>query len=102
MAKKTKKPASVVIFGKTVLVEYKPLYANKEEGDEVLSGKYNVNDRVITMDDSLEGAKFSHTLFHEMIHAALDIGGVGEVLDEKTEEAIAKTIENGLGEYFCL
>ena len=37
------------------------------------------------------------TIFHEAIHAALDIGGVAHALSPDMEEAIVRCIENGLG-----
>lgn len=36
------------------------------------------------------------SLFHEVLHIALGLSGVSEVLDDKHEEAVVKCLENGL------
>lgn len=38
------------------------------------------------------------TLFHEAIHAALGVAGLNEILDEKTEEAVVRCLENAFAE----
>lgn len=40
------------------------------------------------------------TLLHECCHAVLKISGVGNMLSEKTEEAIVSAMEVGLRDYF--
>lgn len=41
--------------------------------------------------------EIEQTLFHELIHAALDISGQSEHLTEEQEEAIVKSIEMMIG-----
>ena len=38
----------------------------------------------------------SSTLFHESIHAAIFTGGLGSLIDDKTEEVLVTCIENSL------
>jgi hypothetical protein len=51
-------------------------------------------DDTIYLASSLQGAVKMRVLKHEMIHAALTISGLANLLEEKLEEAIADCLEN--------
>lgn len=58
-------------------------------------GEYSSDNKTITIDEAAE-VNTTATLLHEILHAILDISGTGELLKLKEEEAIVKSIENGL------
>ena len=83
-------PSSIVIFGIKFKVEVVDLSSEDLSGDSHASKKLiriNSKDKIDTQ---------KSTLFHEVIHMALDIGGIGSVLEEKTEEGVVTCIENAL------
>jgi hypothetical protein len=44
--------------------------------------------------------RMESTLLHETIHAILYVGGVSQLLDTKTNEAITTVLENGLHQLY--
>lgn len=85
---KSKFPASVSILGKKVAITYKPL--------KNLFGNYDINTKTINIDSNLSDRDTKSTLFHEMIHACIDISGQSEHLTEAQIEGVVISIENGM------
>lgn len=80
-------PKSINILGRKIRIKKRDL-----DGDH---GRYVHDDAVIYLSDNEEHEKDAWpTLLHEMVHAALTIGGVSEVLDAGKEEAVCRAIEN--------
>lgn len=65
----------------------------KTDGGEMAYGLYCYGDRTIELNSENDINQQLPTLLHEAVHAALKIGGVGELLDPKLEEAICVAVE---------
>lgn len=66
-------------------------YGSFEEHEDAAGKHY-----VVKVDANLEGHALFSTLAHELTHAVLHISGVANLLTEKTEEAIVRSIEHFL------
>lgn len=82
-----RKASSVRIGGKRI----KLTYDDKMEA-EGLAGEFS--GETIRLNPRQSKAALESTVFHELIHAALSIGGVNEILSERQEEAVAHCLEN--------
>lgn len=60
----------------------------------------NNGQHTIRLNPNMDDHTAELTLFHEMIHAALRISGTSYLLPMNMEEAIVRSIENGIGKYF--
>lgn len=90
------KPDKVIVMGKEFTVNYPKRIASGHYG-------YTLPDQgQIKINSKLEGRELTCTLFHEMAHAALHVAGLTQILDDKTEEAVIRAIENGIGHYIEL
>lgn len=65
------------------------------EGERCEGGMY-LSERFIRIDDAMryQESRYNRVLKHELMHAALGISGLTELLDEKTEEAICVLVES--------
>ena len=88
---KIARPKSVLVAGVDVVITYP---TNLDNPDEV--GESNSTARTIKVRADQKGDEFERTLLHEIIHSALGLSGVGELLDERMEEAIVVCLENSL------
>jgi hypothetical protein len=76
-------------------VKFTVTYPTKlDNPDEV--GESNAMERTIKIRADQKGDVLERTLLHEVIHAALGVGGVSEVLHGKAEEAVVVCLENAL------
>jgi len=82
-----KLPEKITILGYHIKVKA----ASLEEDH----GQYDGDTKTIKIDIS-PANNWGSTLFHESLHASLDISGVSEVLGSRTEEAVVRCIENAL------
>lgn len=82
-----RKPQRIKVLGEWFRVLHMDL---SEEG---LFGDCDVDNRVIRIDQSLEGKSFKETLKHEKFHAMLRISGISELLGDQLEEAICRLVE---------
>jgi hypothetical protein len=76
-------PKHLTVAGQKVKIISKEL-----DGDH---GQYNHDQRTIYLDPSSK-EQFA-TLLHELVHAALTISGVAEVLGDEKEEAVCRAME---------
>ena len=83
------KPTSVKIMGRKIAIKWVP---RLEDNDEKVSGLYHPDTKSIEVDP--DDPEPWATLLHEMFHAALDIGGVAQVLTLEQEEAVCRAVEN--------
>ena len=67
--------------------------AVKVRGDMEESRNYDHDAGTITVHKDLEPDNARDCLRHELVHAALAIGGVSFALDSDIEEAVVRTIE---------
>ena len=58
-------------------------------------GEYSTEPRVIKINDE-PSHDWGSTLFHESLHASLEISGLREMFGPEKEEAIVRCIENAL------
>lgn len=95
MAKRTKRRRFIMILGVKVKIKYtsKVLY----DGDTELHGSYFADTHTIHISNHSD---VNATLFHECLHAAIQISGVGNLLSAKAEETVVSAIEAGLKDYF--
>jgi hypothetical protein len=82
----TTMPKYISILGKRIQI--------KQVGLEENHGEYHASPRVIKIDSSCTD-KYE-TLFHESLHAALEISGLRETMQNGQEEAVVRCIENAL------
>lgn len=80
-------PKSVTMFGYRIKIVQKDI-------DE--HGLCDWDSKVITLRDSDPTDIQQATLFHELLHMALALGGTKYLLSDKEEEAVVRTLENGL------
>lgn len=59
-------------------------------------GETNGPENVIKLNKKFSRDKMESTLLHELVHAALYVSGLSQVLDDKMEEGIAICVENAL------
>jgi len=83
-------PKSIIIFGIKFKIEVADLT------NEDLAGDSNIDKKLIRINSKDKISNQRSTLLHEVIHMALEIGGIGSTLDEKVEEGIVRCIENSL------
>ena len=83
-----KLPESLVVGGHEIKVKVGKLKKAHAEYD---TGNYT-----ITVDPDTNPAHVEMYLFHELVHAALHISGIEHVIDIKTEEAIAWSLQHHL------
>lgn len=60
-------------------------------------GQLTEDDRghpVIELDSILRGEMLKTTLFHEAFHAVFHLSGTSNIIDEKQEEALVRSLEN--------
>ena len=86
-AKRSSVPRSVTVGGIRLDVRLEHL-----EGEYF--GKYRHDRREIVLSDEMAEEDAIATLHHELMHAALKIGGVAEVLTEEQEEAVVRCLEH--------
>lgn len=89
MSSKFVAPKSLVIGGKRVKVVMK----DELRSDEGHGAFGLFSDGLIEISKETPQDEMVATLLHECIHAALAISGVGEILDNKVEEAICRAVE---------
>lgn len=77
-------PEAIVILGIDTPVEIVKMknFGEWDGGEEKIQMNNNNNDQ-----------HFKRTLLHEVFHAALAYSGLGEHLDERTEEALCRLVE---------
>jgi hypothetical protein len=81
-------PKSVKVMGHTIKIKVKEL----EDDDH---GEFVFDDKTIYLSNDPEKQNDQWpTLLHELIHSALTIGGVSEVLGPGVEESICRCLEN--------
>lgn len=87
--KKSNLPKRVSLLGYSIRIVEKDLYKVHGMADE--------DEKAIYIDESLSDELQQQTLFHELLHLSLRLGGVYYAIgcDDK-EEAIVRNIENGL------
>lgn len=83
-----KLPKAVGVFGHAFEVELVPSL-----GDH---GRFEPDDGVIFINKDISADEQWSTLFHEMLHAALFLGGLSEVLGGQLEEGVVRCIENSM------
>ena len=85
-------PESIQLLGHTI-------HITTEEARRLpdAAGAYTPDTRTIWLDYNHPDPVMVSTLFHELLHAVLDITGHSARLDADTEEALVTAIENGLG-----
>ena len=98
---KTAKPRRrrfINILGVKVKIKYtnKVLY----DGDDLLHGSFCADNMTIHVSTTGDEKSIKSILYHECLHAALAISGVGNLLNLKTEEAIVSMLESALNEHF--
>ena len=86
--KKPKLPEFVTVFGHEIEVVAKPM-----DGEW---GEFHIDEMRIYIDPTRTIERQLEILFHEMAHAVLGLGGLAYVFDEKTEEAIVRSLQYGL------
>jgi len=79
---------TVKILGKKIKIE-----VSKGMDDH---GDFNSAKHLIRLNGRDSKSEREKTLFHELIHASLFIGGINELLTEELEEAIVRNIEHGI------
>lgn len=87
-------PSRVPLGGRSIKIEYHDRLHDSEGHSiwgEYTSGEYTIK---ISKSRPLSPADVWNTLHHELVHAALDLSGVENVLGEKREEAVAHCIGN--------
>lgn len=94
---KSRLPGSVTILGETFVVRACKLPKN-------LQGDCDIGKREVRIKESLPPHLQYQTLWHEMVHAALGISGVAEMLataegDCRMEEAVVVALEHALFPY---
>lgn len=62
--------------------------------DKDVFGECDSGDKVIRLNPSQPDSEVESTIFHELVHAALAIGGVNQLFTSEQEEAIAHCLEN--------
>ena len=82
-----KKPQRVNILGTRFKVEHADLIP------EGLFGDCDVDNKIIRIEQTLEGKSFKETLTHEKFHAMLRLSGISELLTEELEEALCRLVE---------
>lgn len=86
MATKFKLPTKVELMGKTIPIVRKPL--------KNAYGMFYRTQFRIEIDTDCPDELLEQTLLHELVHAALTISGVYQVLENDVEEAICLCLEN--------
>jgi len=98
MAKKKNRPSSIFIKGTPFDIIYEDVVTDGDEKEEL----YGLTDVQalwikISLSKNTTEELLQKTLFHEVIHATLGMGGQGDTIgDEKIEEGIVVCLENGL------
>ena len=85
------KPRRVKILGRVIPIKYR-----KDTDDSF--AEYILAPRSIEINEGLSEEDTFRILAHECMHAALDISGVKNLLDDKTEEAICDLSEALVGD----
>ena len=86
--KMRKKVNTVDVFGETFKIKL------REENDEDCLGDCDSDGRIITINPELKGEILIRTLAHEFTHAALDTGGICELLGADQQEAVCRVNEH--------
>lgn len=92
LPKKQQLPKTIKILGRNFEINYKPNL--KEEDGNYLYGETFGRDLRIDINSSISLQMQKDTLFHEAIHAALEVSGLTGLLDDKLEEAIVTCLEH--------
>ena len=58
-------------------------------------GVYEVDKEEIHIDTAVKKKNLNRCMIHEMAHAVFEKSGLSEIIDEKTEEAVCKALEQG-------
>jgi Zn-dependent peptidase ImmA (M78 family) len=82
-----------MILGKKFDVVYTKAMDKDDYGETISM------ERVIRINIQKAEWTWRPTLVHEMVHAILGVTGHTELLDEKTEEALAIALEHGFEDY---
>ena len=93
-------PVQIMVGGQAIKIEYKE--ALKGDDGEALSGECLVGEPTIRLSKAKhanERAVF-HTLFHELIHKALERTGHSVLWKDEQEEPLVYALENMLAELF--
>ena len=95
-----RRPKSVCVLGQDFSIEYKPKVV-VGDNDECY-GLTHVKDFTIQISstENKTPEQMEATLLHEVIHAVLGVSGLTELIDDKTEEALVVSLENGLKELY--
>ena len=86
MTKRKLRP-SIAIGGVTIMIKW-----GKPDAGEWASYESGVS--TITIREDCADDKIGQYLFHEAIHAALDVSGLRNLLSAKMEEAVVCCVEN--------
>lgn len=88
----------LTVFGRKVPVKH----TEKLKENEDIWGKYDTETKIIQIDNSIIGTIYLETLVHELVHALSDRAGLGQALEEGTEEILADQIAIVIMENFNL
>lgn len=92
----SKLPDKVEILGTAFAISYQKRIAGNLFGETLPDTKR------IKIKSDLTPAALEATLFHEMMHAALFMSGLSQIVTEDMEEAIIRAIEHGLAPHIRL
>lgn len=90
-----KKRDLVDVFGRMTPIEYKKL-------EDDTAGHFDRETKSIAISDDEKGAKYVHTLLHELGHALMDRVGIHQAISDETEEIIAENYATMITELFDL
>ena len=88
---------SVKVLGREILIKH-VTKAKLEEltGDSDTEAWFNPLTGTIYMSIDLEPQAYRRILLHEIFHATMSVSGLGNLLDDKIEEAMADAMESWL------
>lgn len=103
-AKNSTKPTEITLKGQKFKIKYvtEGTIREKADGDKE-SGYYgcaSALDRTLYIERTLSGAILRHTVFHEILHAYIEMSGLNEFLKEKVEEALIINFETLVEDLF--
>lgn len=80
--------SSITVLGQKIRIVRQPL--------DDKYGQFDSAKREIHLDPSYPRASVDATLLHEVLHAALHVGGISYALSDEIEEAVVRCIEHAL------
>ncbi len=91
MSIKRTRPRTVVVLGE----KFKIKYLHPDDMDDC-QGQMDLNNRTITVDNTLPVDQMRRVLIHEIAHAVWGISGISEKLNPAVEEALCVAMEAGI------